>query len=214
VKTGKELQTLAGHEGGTNFVTFFPDSKVALSTGDDEQVKVWFVAAGTLVEQYKLPFPILALTPDGNRFLACYGDPQKLGLWNARTGNLIRAYPNFKKHGRFLSITIAPDGKLALLGHDSSKTNGVWDWSTVQVWDMHKGEIKLSLGDQKGGMSPPLVFSPDSKVAIANHSDGTPDLWEVGTGKIVRSFTTCLKGAHEAAFGPGGKQVVIGDFGG
>jgi WD40 repeat protein len=84
---------------------------------------------------------------------------------------------------------------------------------------MQKGESKLSLGDHKGGMSPPFAFSPDSKLVIANHRDrrvnkGSVVMWEVGTGKIVRTFATRSQYANQAAFGRGGKQVVIVDDGG
>jgi hypothetical protein len=43
---------------------------------------------------------------------------------------------------------------------------------------------------------------------------GTFVLWEVATGKIIRNFAISVKGAHEAAFDRGGKQVVVVDHGG
>jgi WD40 repeat protein len=218
VKTGKEWQTLAGHEGGTNFVTFFPDGKVALSTGDDEQVKLWFVAAGTLFQQYNKKIPSnMALTAERNRLLASYySAPEALELWDALTGKMIRAYPSFKKRVR--SLTMSPDGKLAILACELLEADGVRDWSNLQVWDMHKGELKLSLGDENAGLVA-LAFSPDSKFVLGNYSARKTGkdslvLWEAPTGKIVRVFATPPKYGTLAAFGPAGKQVVVLDNGG
>jgi WD40 repeat protein len=218
VKTGKEVRTLKGHEnGGTAFVTFFPDSKHALSTGEDDTCKVWDVTTGAVVRQFGKWFSLLALSPNGKDLLVYYGNPGRLELWDARSGKMTHAFPEFRKHVR--SIASSPDGKLALLGCDSFETKGVWDWSTVQVWDMEKGKIKNSFGDEKEGMSRPLVFSPDSKFALANYWDrkarkGAFVLWEVATGRVLRSLPISEKGAHEAAFGPGGKQVVVVDYAG
>jgi WD40 repeat protein len=41
-------QTLEEHSGGVNSVAFSHDSKLVASASDDETVKVWDVATGTL----------------------------------------------------------------------------------------------------------------------------------------------------------------------
>ena len=53
-----------------------------------------------------------------------------------------------------------------------------------------------------------LAFSPDGSVLAASFSDSPMVLWEVGTGRRIRSFDADSKGLSNLVFTPDGKRLV------
>ena len=53
-----------------------------------------------------------------------------------------------------------------------------------------------------------VAFSPDGKLAATGSADKTIKLWEVNTGREIRSYLGSAGTVHQLAFGPGGKQLA------
>ena len=54
VATGELLRTLQGHTGPVNAVALTPDGNTAVSSSDDNTLRVWDVATGELVAVHSL----------------------------------------------------------------------------------------------------------------------------------------------------------------
>lgn len=52
------------------------------------------------------------------------------------------------------------------------------------------------------------VFSPNSRFILSGSVDSTISIWDVATGREVRSFTGHTKGVHTAVFSPDGRMVL------
>src|SRR5438093_330540 len=154
------------------------------------------------------PVRALAFSPD-NLTLATAGDDGLIHLWSAENG---AAFETLKGHkGAVLAVAFANDGTLA---------SGAADRNVV-VWDL-KAEWKLDRIIGTGGSSSPLVdrvnavkFSPDGKSLATGCGEPTRDgeikLWEVDTGKLIRSLSIVHSDAvFSLDFSPDGKYLASG----
>src|SRR5262249_20797526 len=73
VKTRKELKTFSGHEGGVSWVSFFPDGRRIISSGDDGYFRIWDVATGEELWKAEGGGSPCALTIDGQQLLSLRG---------------------------------------------------------------------------------------------------------------------------------------------
>jgi WD domain, G-beta repeat len=57
-----------------------------------------------------------------------------------------------------------------------------------------------------------VAFSPDSRSVLSGHSDGTIKLWDVATGKLLRTFLGPPAIVHSVAFSPDGRTMLSGSW--
>jgi len=55
-----------------------------------------------------------------------------------------------------------------------------------------------------------VAFSPDGRYALSGSMDTTLKLWEVDTGREVRSYSGHIHGVYSVAFSPNGRYVLSG----
>jgi hypothetical protein len=107
-------------------------------------------------------------------------------------------------------VAFSPDGKsLAATGKDRA----------IHVWDLATGKELLRCGEQSGGATPilSLAFSPNGEILVTTNeyggmrASGKIDLWEVATGKQIRTFGSGKMVSYQSlAFSPDGKLLVTG----
>ena len=93
-ETGRVTQTLNGHTGAINAITFSTDETRLISAGTDGTVRVWKVGASQQTELCKIegltsPVTTLACTPDGGQILAGF-ENHSLQLFNSTDGIMLK----------------------------------------------------------------------------------------------------------------------------
>jgi len=181
IETGEETKTLSGHNGAIFGLAFRPDGKILASASADRTVKLWEVAAGErrdtlsqpLKEQYAVVF-----SPDGKRLVAG-GVDNRIRVWQisenaAETTNPILE-SRFAHEGAILDLAFSSDGQLLLSSADDR---------TVKLWDAAELKEKRAL-EQQPDWAPALAFILDNKGVAVGRMDGSVQLYDTATGKVL-----------------------------
>lgn len=143
-----------------------PDSRLAVSGGNDTAVRVWDVATGKAVHALKRHTEVVfgvASSADGRFALSGSGD-KTLKLWDLTTG---RRMSSLEKHNVVLCVDVSPDGRHAISGaHDH----------TVKIWDTSTGGCFSTL---EGHTLPvrAVRFTPDCRFALSAGEDKSIQRW-------------------------------------
>jgi len=181
-----ERQRLEGHDAAVKSVSFSPDGKTLATGSDDTTIKLWNVETGKEIRALKghdAAVNSVSFSPDGKTVATGSAD-RTIKLWNVETGEVIR--------------TPHDDGFLEI------------------------GSTSLSRGFSESHGSPKLVghdaavnsvsFSPDGKTLATGSTDQTIKLWNVETGKKIRTFKGHDAAVNSVSFSPDGKTLVTGGY--
>jgi len=215
VNTGREIRTFRGHSEGVNSVAFSPDGKTIVSGSTDETVKLWNVATGREIRTFRGHsggVNSVAFTPDGKTIVSGAYD-STVKLWDVNTGREIRT---FRGHSEGVnSVAFSPDGKTIVSGSTDE---------TVKLWNVATGkEIRTLSGHSE--LVGTVAFSPDGKTIVSGSGciertmdlytgklvpTGMVKLWDVATGKELRTFSGHSDAVWSVAFSPDSKTIVSG----
>jgi WD40 repeat protein len=185
-ESAQEVGILAGHFGtnvwyGVNSLAFDPTGSMLLSGGDDGMVRLWDIHAMKQIKEFDAPNNVLgvAFSPDGKLVAAAASESgNSVLVWALETGKLLH---KFQVREMPWAVSFSPDGKLLA-------ANG--GWASTLLWDMTTGKVNQELidGNDPGELRA-VRFTPNGKSLVTGGgSQGTPHLWDVATGKLVKVF--------------------------
>jgi len=123
---------------------------------------------------------------------------QEKGIIRADNANQIHPLAHLGL-GFLTRVTWSPHGKTLAVGIGA----GIWMYS---MNDLHT--TPRLIGDYSGDVSS-VAFSPDGKlIASASDSDTTVRLWNVATGKLLRTLNGHTNEVTSVAFSPNGKLLA------
>jgi WD40 repeat protein len=191
-------------------LAFSPDSKRAVTAGEDGVTRVWDLTAGKqILTLAKLPGPVVAVcwSQDGKFFLtAC---DRRLQLWDAAGGKKIRDFD--EAPSEIAKAVLSPDGRTALAISYEASVPGPERRHAVEVWDVSTGKRRRELLGHQFEVYD-VVFAADGKLALSSGQDGTVRLWDPLRGVPVRVLATGIRGAEgtvrAAMFTPNGRYVL------
>jgi WD40 repeat protein/Flp pilus assembly protein TadD len=213
VATGNRLRTFGGNANRLGAVCLSADSGFALSYSDS-MLKLWEVATGRCLRTFKGHAELvdaLCFSAD-NRFVLSGSYDNTLKLWEVTTGRCLRT---FKGHiAPVTSVCLSADSRFALSGSNDN-TLKLWEVATgrcLRTFKGHRNSVNIvgvdHVDDEKvirrmsfDGVSS-VCLSADSRFALSGSHDNTLKLWEVATGRCLRTFeghtssvsSVCLSG--------------------
>jgi tricorn protease-like protein len=121
----------------------------------------------------------MAFSPDG-KFLAS-GSFQEVSLWDVQTGKLRKKLTGFAH--MVVAVAFSADGKFFATGGGAPTEDGEVKVYTADTWELIT-QIRNGHSDTVYG----LCFSPDNKKIATASADKFIKVWELPSGKFIKSF--------------------------
>ncbi|MCS6936254.1 MAG: WD40 repeat domain-containing protein [Candidatus Bipolaricaulota bacterium] len=149
----------------------------------------------------------VAFSPDG-KLLASGAQDNTVKLWEVASGQEVRTLSGHTSYVR--SVAFSPDGRLL--------ASGALD-QTIKLWEVASGSLVRTLSGPTNIVFS-VAFSPDGQL-LASDSCGRTDrsgrciqgeikLWEVSSGREVRTLSGHTRGVWSVAFSPNGQLLASG----
>jgi WD40 repeat protein len=169
-------------------VAFSADNLELAAGGDDKLVHTFSAETGTPGEVYGgQSGAVLAVTYAGaNRLVAASADKSAVVFNTLADWSLARVIgsgPTSPLMDRVTALDFSPDGKLLASGGGDPSRAG-----ELKIWNVADGAIVRDLPEAHSDTVLGLDFSPDGKLLASSAADKFIKVFEVGTGKFVRSF--------------------------
>ena len=166
---------LTGHNAAVNDVVFIPDSRRAVSVGDDGMVGIWDLATNSLlrlVKGHEAKILEVDVTSDG-KFAATAGWDSTARLWDLTSlepGAVLRGH-----RGNVNSVVFSSDDKtLFTASYDG----------TVRSWNVVTGQFEHVIYHHGWGINVVRVMANGAHLMFGA-IDGTVGLIEIETGKMI-----------------------------
>jgi WD40 repeat protein len=229
----KELPPLGKHATQVNTLAFSPDGSRLLAMTADGNLHLWDMAEGNEVRTIPVPAPgaqCVAFSPDGQRLLTggAMGAGQ-LRLWDLETG---KELCNFQGHkNNVLAVVFAADG-LSVFSGGADCTVQEWrlpaslpppgdplpipNPAAANVVEDYFGPIQRL--EEKNSDVKCVALSPDGKQVLTGSEPLGGRLWDVQTGKLLKSLlvpapdpTVAQSPIVSVVFAPDGRRAYAVD---
>ena len=191
---------------GTTTFCFSNDWKKVVSGDREGTIKVWDCLTGSELLTFHGTegdmISSVSFSPDGKRIFS--SQINKGTIWDASTGDEIMSFP---ENAGYVYAAFSPDGQ-----YIASRATEYWDVgqdnNIIKLRDASSGREIMSFKGHEEEIYG-MVFSPDSKYLASCDLAEAIRIWDVETGKNVRT----LKhdgGVFTIAFSPDGTLIASG----
>ncbi len=222
VVLGKEIGALLAHANHVNAIAFSPNGRLLASGSDDKTVRLWDVSARKTLHlfTYSSEVRAVAFSPDG-KTLATGDKDGSVVMLDFINGKVLASKAMFSN--AILSLAFSPDGKLLAVGAQGN--NYVDAPGTIQaivgaiiLIDPTTGEQIRRFGSNfSSSNGRPMTheitsvsFSPDGAILASGNGDNSIKLWDVNSGRELRTLEGHTWSVLSVAFNPDGKTLASG----
>jgi len=191
----RESNTLEGHKGAVNSVSFSRNGQTLASSGADGTVKLWD-SHGKLIKALKAHNDAIvyniSFSRDGQTLVSANADGT-IQLWSL-DGTLLKTISGHT--GAVYRVNFSPDGQMLA----SASADG-----TIKLWKLDGTLIRILKGhtDTVYGVN----FSPDGQTLASASADGTIKLWKLD-GSLTQTVKVSNKAVLRVGFSPNGQELI------
>ncbi|MFO0903823.1 MAG: M56 family metallopeptidase [Pirellulales bacterium] len=138
-----------------------------------------------------------------------------VGIWDAITGQLLRQLPFATKDGIYDcaidQLDCTPDLSV-IVGHRALPGRLTLSYDAlVLAWDGRSGESLPSITDEGATDLVSLDLTTDGAQLVTTNGGGAK-VWDVKTGRLLRTFANDDNHVWSVRFSPDGRQLAVGDI--
>ncbi|MBC8350585.1 MAG: protein kinase [Planctomycetes bacterium] len=198
--TGEQSALLQSGSGEIKSIAFSPDGKqLAAANNQNKTVKLWNLST-TKVEKtfegHSGSVLCVAFSSDG-QYIASGGS--EVIVWNVASGKATETI-----HWPSQALAFSNDGDILAI---ATLAPGV---RRIELWDMKKGQIVQRLPSKHVSDVMSLALSPDGKLVATGSADKTIELWDVASGKLLKTLIGHANYVASLAFAPDGMTLASG----
>ncbi|HEY2252701.1 MAG TPA: Gfo/Idh/MocA family oxidoreductase [Planctomycetaceae bacterium] len=202
VANQQQIAELNEPAGFVKAVAFSPDGKT-LAVGSYQSLSLWDVAEKKLVHPLKGHrgyVTSVAFSPDG-KTLASGSEDETVRLWDATSGELRSSIKGMMQP--VLAVAFSHDGRrIAVATGDATRPTKK---GAARVYDI-QGNLLLMLEGHDRVVSA-VAFSPDDLSLATGSADESIKLWDLSSGKELRTFEGHSRPVNSLAFTADGKLL-------
>ncbi len=205
-ESGRELQTLTGHEGAIDCLAFVPGSRRILSGGHDRTVRLWDIDQGRLIQTFwghQNQVRWITVSPDGA--LAASLEDVAVRIWDLSSGALVMTVPAPAESGsssghvsplRYVSFSADSSKVLFNSLHGETTVVGLKERRILRTFTCEQLDSYV--------MGPFLGFAPDGRPIRA----GSPTLIYLDLERGEVSWKKFPQGCAVNFLSPDGSMVA------
>ena len=217
VTTGNLLKTLTG----VDILSFNPDGHTVVTRDFDDwlgKINLYDISTGTLRKSLTPSSRSVlsaVFSPDGYTLAISSihedesefnnNDDSLLYLWNVATDLHLKTLTVVR--GTECPLVFSPDGHI--LAHGDELTEYIIN---IKLWDVNTGMMLKDITGVKGYIVDILTFSPDGCIlaSASGGDDSRIDLWNVETGKLLKTLAENISPISSMCFSPDGRTLATG----
>ncbi len=202
------------------------------TTRNDYSIQIWDTKTGTLkrtLPEFESAIDDIEFSSNGKLLVVATRD--KVRFWETKTWKIVQtlSFPFPYEMSSLDAVTFSPDAKLIMIterGHQAE----IWDWHAkkrlCKLDNSHLTEDMTFSPNGKfiagGGEQPFLTkmgqlqmrgqrnLPPNDRGISGVETKGALHIWEVSTGKVIKTFYTG-ESVSSVAFAPDGKTIASGE---
>ena len=202
--SGRCLRTFEGHTGAVNSVALSADGRWALSGSATELFGCGKLASGRCLRTFEGHTTVVnsvALSADGRWALSGSMD-KTLRLWEVASGRCVRTFQGHTDMVTSVALSVRlAAGRCQEAGRQDPPAVGSGQWS-----------LRADLRGADTRAVDSVALTADGRWALSGSDDNTLRLWEVASGRCVRTFEGHTAGLTSVALTADGRWALSGSY--
>jgi WD40 repeat protein/DNA-binding SARP family transcriptional activator len=197
-------------------VAVSPDGRLLATTHFDGSVEVWELGSSRRIDPgLRVPEGLsvgVAFSPD-SRQLAAGDSAGNVVVWNVRTWATNGPRIVVPGGGLLVRLAYTTDGEVLVAGRETPPVIGFYDATTHHRLGRY---IRPSAGDEivNSALRGMAIDHASTRLATVEQFDTEVELWNVTTGRKVRTLDGFERTVTGASFDPSGRYMAVAETGG